>query len=157
MLTKFGSVPSINPTFARPNFDMLLHQHQPYEWVNWCALKSKEREDCDWYPRAQHKACDACAKHAWCQRDSTSDKKNETWSPVWTCWISTSIKFKLEFQPGQPGWCEVVCDVLNALGAGFSLKFIDLFLKAFELKCCFLGPRPPCERLSPWALHRNTM
>ena len=25
---------------------------------------------------------------------------------------------------------EVVCDVLNALGAGFSLKFIDLFLKA---------------------------
>lgn len=25
---------------------------------------------------------------------------------------------------------QVVCDVLNALGAGFSLKFIDLFLKA---------------------------
>ena len=31
---------------------------------------------------------------------------------------------------GTMGNRQVVCDVLNALGAGFSLKFIDLFLKA---------------------------
>jgi hypothetical protein len=38
-----------------------------------------------------------------------------------------------ECQRGRPWAPQVVCDVLNALGAGFSLKFIDLFLKAFDL------------------------
>ena len=37
-----------------------------------------------------------------------------------------------ECQRGRPWAPQVVCDVLNALGAGFSLKFIDLFLKAFD-------------------------
>lgn len=34
---------------------------------------------------------------------------------------------------GTMGNRQVVCDVLNALGAGFSLKFIDLFLKACDV------------------------
>lgn len=47
------------------------------------------------------------------------------------CSASSEEFYKRLLRSKRVNLCtEVVCDVLNALGAGFSLKFIDLFLKA---------------------------